>query len=204
MRRVGSGYLGGAHIHATVDAAKDIIVLLEAGSLGSRHAEAARVGGGHSEAGGLGGGGGGGGGQVGEGGALHLLHAIVPTVVMKMNLHGRNPACLHLQVNDKCTSGCYRRYLLAGWWPHRHCTRHTEDDRFARSGSDEKHTQGYSFTCGYWSCGELFVVPAVTTVVMTVYHDAPCADSWGLNKTAHAGKSWQSPRDTQPTSAASP
>ncbi len=93
----GSGYLGGAHIHATVDAAKDIIVLLEAGSLGSRHAEAARVGGRHSEAGGLGGGGGGSGGQVGEGGALHLLHAIVPTVVV-VNLHGRNPACLHLYI----------------------------------------------------------------------------------------------------------
>ncbi len=40
------------------------------------------VGGGHSEAGGLEGGGGGGGGEVGEGGALHLLHAVVTMAVM--------------------------------------------------------------------------------------------------------------------------
>ena len=69
------------------------------------------------------------GGQLGQGGALHLLHAVVPTVVMKVNLYGSNPACLHLQVRDTCTSGCCRRYLLADWWPHSHCNRHTEDAR---------------------------------------------------------------------------
>jgi hypothetical protein len=109
----GNAYLGGAQVHAAVDAAEDISMLLKATSLGSRHAEAAGVAGGHSEAGGLGGGGGGGGGQPGEGGTLHLLHAIVTTVVMKVNLHGTNGACAHLQANDKCTLGCCRRYLLA-------------------------------------------------------------------------------------------
>ena len=98
MRWGGSGNLGGAQIHATVDAAEHIPMLLVAAGLGSRHAEAAGVGGGHSEAGGLGGGGGGGGRQVGEGGALHLLHAVVTTVVMKVALHGRNPACVHLYI----------------------------------------------------------------------------------------------------------
>ncbi len=88
--RGGGGYLGGAHIHATVEAAEDLLMLLEMASLGSRHAEAG------SDAGGLEGGGGGGGGQVGEGGALHLLHAVVTTVVV-VHLHGTNPACLHLQ-----------------------------------------------------------------------------------------------------------
>jgi len=57
----GNAYLGGAQVHAAVDAAEDISMLLKATSLGSRHAEAAGVAGGHSEAGGLGGGGGGGG-----------------------------------------------------------------------------------------------------------------------------------------------
>ncbi len=94
MRWGGSGYLGGPHIHATVEAAEDLLMLLQAGSLGSRHAKAAGGGGGPSEAGGLDGvdgGGGGGGGEVGGGGALHLLHAIVPTVIV-VHLHSRDPA----------------------------------------------------------------------------------------------------------------
>ena len=128
----GRGYLGGAQVHATVDAAEDFLVLLEAAGLASSHAEATSVAGRRHEAGGLEGGGGGGGGEVGGGGALHLLHAVVPTVVMVRSLHGTNPACLHLQVNDKFTSRCYRRCLLAGWWPHRHCNRHSENDRLAR------------------------------------------------------------------------
>ncbi len=94
----GSGYLGGAQVHATVDAAEDLLMLLEPGALGSSHAEAAGGGGGPSEAGGLVGGGGGGGGEVGEGGALHLVHAIVTTVVVVVKLHGRNLACLHLHI----------------------------------------------------------------------------------------------------------
>ena len=92
----GSGYLGGAHIHATVDAAEHIIMLLQAGGLSSRRAEAGIGAGGPDEAGGLGGGGSGGGGQVGGGGALHLLHAVVTTLVMVEKLDGSNPACLHL------------------------------------------------------------------------------------------------------------
>ena len=36
--------------------------------------------------------------EVGEGGALHLLHAVVTTVVVVVKLHGRNPACLHLYI----------------------------------------------------------------------------------------------------------
>jgi hypothetical protein len=112
MRWAGRGHLGRAHIHAAVDAAEDLLMLLEVANLGSSHAEAASIGGGPSEAGGLDGGGGGGGGEVGEGGALHLLHAVVPTPVM--DFHGTNPACLHLQSVTSCTLGCYRRYLLAG------------------------------------------------------------------------------------------
>ena len=96
MKRGGSEYLRGAQVQAAVDAAEDLIMLLEVAGLGSRHAEAGSGAGGDSEAGGLAGGGGGGGREVGEGGALHLLHAVVTTVVV-MHLHGRNRACLHLQ-----------------------------------------------------------------------------------------------------------
>ena len=64
--RGGSRYLGGAQLHATVDAAEDLLMLLESGSL-CRHAEAGGGGGGPSEAGGLDRGGGGGGGEVGGG-----------------------------------------------------------------------------------------------------------------------------------------
>ncbi len=95
MRRGGSGYLGGAHFQAAVDAAEDILMLLEPAGLGSSHAEAGSGAGGHREAGGLVGGGGGGGGEVGGGGALHLLHAVVTMVVM-VHLRGSNPACPHL------------------------------------------------------------------------------------------------------------
>jgi len=98
MRWGVSGYLGGAQVNATVDAAEDLIMLLEVANLGSSHAEAGSGGGGPSEAGGLVEGGGGGGGEVGEGGALHLLHAVVTTVVVVVKLHGRNPACLHLYI----------------------------------------------------------------------------------------------------------
>jgi len=98
MRWAGRGHLGRAHIHAAVDAAEDLLMLLEVANLGSSHAEAASIGGGPSEAGGLDGGGGGGGGEVGEGGALHLVHAIVTTVVVVVKLHGRNLACLHLHI----------------------------------------------------------------------------------------------------------
>ena len=96
MRWAGRGHLGRAHIHAAVDAAEDLLMLLEVANLGSSHAEAASIGGGPSEAGGLDGGGGGGGGEAGGRGALHLLHTVVPTPVM--DFHSRNYACLHLQV----------------------------------------------------------------------------------------------------------
>ncbi len=96
MRWGGRGYLGGAQLHAAIEAAEDLLMLLEAPCLGSRHAEAAGGAGGHSEAGGLDRGGGGGGGQVGEGGALHLLHAVVPTPVM--DFHSSNSACVHLYI----------------------------------------------------------------------------------------------------------
>ena len=67
MRWGGNGYLRGAQLHAAVDTAEHLLMLLEVANLGSSHAEAAGGGGGPSEAGGLVGGGGGGGGQVGEG-----------------------------------------------------------------------------------------------------------------------------------------
>ena len=92
------GYLGGAQLHATVEVAEDLLMLLKAPCLGSSHAEAGRTRGGPSEAGGLDGGGGGGGGEVGGGGALHLLHAIVPTVVM-VDFQSRDSACLHLYIS---------------------------------------------------------------------------------------------------------
>ncbi len=98
----GSVYLGGSHFHATVDAAEDFIMLLKAGSLCSRQAEAGSGAGGYSEVGRLDGGGGGGGGEVGEGGALHLLHAVVTTVVVVVILHGTNAACLQLQSVTSC------------------------------------------------------------------------------------------------------
>jgi len=96
----GSGYLGGAQLHAAVEAAEHLLMLLEPAGLGSSHAEAAGGAGGPSEAGGLVGGGGGGGGQVGGGGALHLLHAVVTTVIVvhHVNLHGRNSACPDLYI----------------------------------------------------------------------------------------------------------
>ncbi len=88
-------------------------MLLKPASLGSSHAETGSVAEGDSEAGGLGRGGSGGGGQVGEGGALHLLHAIVPTVVMVRDLHGSNPACPHLQSSDMNQSCSLQLFHLA-------------------------------------------------------------------------------------------
>ena len=83
----GRGYLGGAQVHATVDAAEDFLVLLEAAGLASSHAEATSVAGRRHEAGGLEGGGGGGGGEVGGGGS-----APPPPCRSPHGSHGEEPS----------------------------------------------------------------------------------------------------------------